>query len=75
MIKENGKSILKRKAKVQDNICVACGTCVNVCPIGAISIIKGIYAEVNYDKCVGCSKCANDCPADAITINLLEVKQ
>ncbi|MGN2336535.1 hypothetical protein ACTFIN_00205 [Clostridium cagae] len=25
------------------------------CPFGAISIYKGIYAQVNLDKCVGCS--------------------
>ena len=34
----------KRKASVQIKECVACGTCVKVCPVGAISVYKGLYA-------------------------------
>ena len=36
----------KRKASVQIKECVACGTCVKVCPVGAISVYKGLYADV-----------------------------
>lgn len=41
----------KRKASVQIKECVACGTCVKVCPVGAISVYKGLYADVSA-KCV-----------------------
>ena len=47
----------KRKANVQIKECVACGTCVKVCPVGAISVYKGLYADVSA-KCVGCGRCA-----------------
>lgn len=57
---------LKKKAHIIKNNCVACGTCVKVCPVGAIKIVSGVYAEVNEDKCVGCSKCAKECPASVI---------
>ena len=58
----------RRKAFVEQKDCVACGCCVKVCPVTAIQIAKGIYAQVNRDKCVGCGKCARECPATVITI-------
>lgn len=58
----------RRKAVVSQNSCVACGCCVKVCPMGAIAIPKGIFAEINLEKCVGCGKCAKECPASVIEI-------
>lgn len=58
----------RRKAIVDQNACVACGCCVKVCPVGAIKIWKGIFAQVDQDKCVGCGKCAKECPASVIEI-------
>lgn len=55
----------KRKANVQIKECVACGTCVKVCPVGAISVYKGLNADVSA-KCVGCGRCAAACPASVI---------
>lgn len=63
-----GKQIIKKKAYVHIKYCVACGACQKTCPIGAISVYKGMYAKVNLDKCVGCSKCAVACPASIIEI-------
>lgn len=62
------KQIIRRKAYVDTKYCVACGVCQKTCPFGAISVYKGIYADVNLDKCVGCSKCAKACPASVIEI-------
>ncbi|MCI9139165.1 4Fe-4S dicluster domain-containing protein [bacterium 1XD42-8] len=62
----------KRKAFVEQDICVSCGSCVKVCPLGAIQIVKGIMAEVDMNKCVGCGKCAKECPASIITIQEVE---
>lgn len=58
--------MIKRKAEVQKDNCVACGCCVKVCPRGAITVYKGIYAEVNERLCVGCRKCEKECPASVI---------
>lgn len=58
----------KRKAFVDAGSCVACGCCVKVCPLGAISVWRGIAANVNADICVGCGKCARECPASVIAI-------
>ena len=58
----------KKKAFVNSSDCVACGCCVKVCPLGAITIFKGITAKVDLSKCVGCGKCAKECPAGIIEI-------
>jgi ferredoxin len=44
--------------------CVACGTCINECPVGAIS--EGDIYVIDADQCVGCGTCAGACPNDAI---------
>ena len=58
----------KRRAYVEQRDCVACGCCVKVCPMKAIQIYRGLYAQVDEDKCVGCGKCAKECPATVIEI-------
>lgn len=58
----------RRKATVNENHCVACGCCVNVCRLNAIAIWRGLKAKIDSDKCVGCGKYAKECPASVITI-------
>lgn len=62
------KTTVRKKAYVDTSLCVACGVCAKNCPLKAISINKGIFAEVNFDKCVGCGKCAKVCPASIIEV-------
>ncbi len=57
---------VKKIASVS-NECVACGTCVKACPLGAITIKKGIKAEI-HESCVACGKCKMVCPACVITM-------
>lgn len=59
---------MKRKAKVDINLCVSCGACAKVCPRSAISVYKGMYAQVNESLCVGCGLCARTCPASVIEV-------
>lgn len=63
---------LRKKASISQDECVACGCCVKVCPMGAISIYKGGYAQIDTEKCIGCGKCAKECPASVI--DLVEVR-
>ena len=49
--------------KINDN-CVACGLCVNACPIDAIA--EGNPYVIDEEKCVGCGVCAEACPTQAI---------
>lgn len=45
--------------------CINCGSCENVCPVGAISVSKGKYV-IEEDSCIDCGKCEYFCPAEAI---------
>lgn len=59
---------VKRRAEVDRSLCVACGCCVKVCPLSAIEVFHGLYAQVDPARCVGCGKCAKECPASIIQI-------
>ena len=43
------------------------GSCVKVCPQGAITVRNGV-AVVNRRKCVGCGLCAKACPKNLIEL-------
>lgn len=53
--------------------CVACGCCVKVCPLSAISVWRGVVAQVDRARCVGCGKCERECPAGTIVLKDREV--
>lgn len=44
--------------------CIACGTCVDTCPLGAIVESGGTYT-IN-DSCTECAACKDSCPVNAI---------
>ena len=50
--------------KVTDE-CVACGACVDTCPVGAITMED--KAVVDAASCVDCGACEGACPTGAIT--------
>ncbi len=55
-------------ARVKPEQCVACATCVKVCPYGAPMINHLNKAEIQGAKCMGCGSCAAACPARTITL-------
>lgn len=55
---------------IDEDSCVACGTCVERCKFGAI--IVDYFAQIDPDKCVGCGLCAVTCPENAITMKRYE---
>ena len=60
-----------RRIAVPDKFsCVACGSCADVCPRGAITVWRGSYAVVDAEKCVGCGMCSRICPADIIRMEV-----
>jgi ferredoxin len=46
--------------------CIACGTCIDECPVEAIS--EGDIYKIDADLCTDCGSCAEVCPVDAISI-------
>ena len=53
-------------AKVDKKACVACGACVDVCPVDAITMDD--VAVIDADTCIDCGTCVDECPSDAIEL-------
>lgn len=64
--------ILGRIALVNPDGCVACTTCVKVCPYGAPRINEVKKSEIQGTKCIGCGSCIAACPSRTISLQQLE---
>ncbi len=45
--------------------CIACGICVEKCPVKAISI-QAEKAKINMEECIHCGTCHSICPQEAV---------
>jgi Pyruvate/2-oxoacid:ferredoxin oxidoreductase delta subunit len=55
-------------ASVDEEACIACGACEQICPFDAISVADGI-ACVDREACMGCGVCAAACRQDAMALS------
>lgn len=53
-------------AVVDEDTCTACGTCVDECPVEAITLEE--VAVIDEDTCTDCGSCVDVCPVDAISL-------
>ncbi len=44
--------------------CIACGACMEVCPVDCIT--EGDIYVIDEDACIDCGACEDVCPVDAI---------
>jgi electron transport complex protein RnfB len=50
------------------DLCVACETCIERCPMEALTMGEDELPAVNLDRCIGCGVCATGCPSEAIQL-------
>jgi len=55
-------------ARVDEDKCAACLTCVRTCPYNVPRINADGVAEIETAQCHGCGTCASECPAKAIEL-------
>jgi len=53
-------------AKVTEEECVACGACVEICPVEAITVDD--VAKINEEECTDCGSCVEECPQECIEL-------
>lgn len=54
-------------ARVRQEDCIGCETCVERCQMEAISMVEGT-AHVDSKRCIGCGVCIPTCPQEAIAL-------
>ena len=54
-------------AEVDRTTCVACGSCAEVCPFGALRVDDGALS-IDRAACMGCGVCVAACPQDALSL-------
>lgn len=58
--------IMLRKPVADNNLCISCGKCTQICPVDAINMLNG-YPYFDMKKCIKCFCCAERCSESAIT--------
>ena len=53
-------------AIVDEDTCIGCGACVDVCSVDAISMNE--KAKIDTDTCTECGACVDECPVEAISL-------
>ncbi len=57
------------KPSIIEEKCTACGCCMNICPVGAISLPEKMKAHIEPGICIGCGECLCACKFDAVGVN------
>ena len=56
------------KIEVDQEKCIGCGECVDVCPVDVYEMKDEKSVPVNAEECIGCESCMEVCEQDAITV-------
>jgi len=60
--------------KVDENLCIGCGKCVEVCVFRGRELVDG-KAKIDQARCLGCGRCAEVCPTGATTIDIDDINR
>ena len=62
------KDGLTVKPRIMKDKCSACGVCRDACPMQAITMVEGEYAQIDDEECIRCYCCHEMCPEHAIEL-------
>ena len=60
-------------ARVDEELCTGCETCVDRCQMEAIDVIDAI-STIALNRCIGCGLCVSTCPEEAISLKRKQEK-
>lgn len=55
-------------AVVDEDECIACGDCADICPFDAITVTD--VAAIDWQSCMGCGVCEDQCAVGALSLEL-----
>jgi len=53
---------------IDKELCIACGSCVSICPVEIIELAEDAAHLTSEDSCIECGTCVDACVVEAITL-------
>jgi len=66
---DSTRSLKGMTITLDEDKCIGCGKCVEVCPF-KLRILEEGKSSVDPKLCVGCGRCVRECPEGAILIDV-----
>jgi NAD-dependent dihydropyrimidine dehydrogenase PreA subunit len=60
---------IKRAIELDHDSCFDCGTCLSLCPTGALYMTDNKSVELDENKCIYCKLCVPTCPVRALKLS------
>ena len=56
------------KPIINEDKCVGCGSCVDICPAQVLELQDGKAVAVREEDCLGCESCMGTCDNEAVVV-------
>jgi electron transport complex protein RnfB len=63
-----GQASMRKRAAIDESVCIGCHRCVEACPVDAIAGLNQRMHTVIASHCTGCELCLPPCPVDCISL-------